>query len=66
MYHMLHGTQTVVLDAAVTAESGEMFPAGEYEFDVDGRYWTGFDRANPIEAAARELAWTGTAHGSDR
>ena len=62
-YHVLHGTQSVVLDEAVTAESGEVFPAGEYEFDVDGRYWTDFDRSNPIEAAAREQAWTGTAHG---
>jgi hypothetical protein len=62
-YHVMHGTQTVVLDEAVTAESGEVFPAGEYEFAVDGRYWTDFDRSNPIEAAAREQAWTGTAHG---
>ena len=62
-YHVLHGTQTVVLDEAVTAENGQTFPAGEYEFDVDGRYWTDFDRSNPIEAAAREQAWTGTAHG---
>ena len=62
-YHTLHGTQTVVLDEAVTADSGQVFPAGEYEFDVDGRYWTDFDRSNPIEAAAREQAWTGTAHG---
>ena len=62
-YHVMHGTQTVVLDEAVTAESGEVFPAGEYEFEVDGRYWTDFDRSNPIEAAAREQAWTGTAHG---
>jgi hypothetical protein len=51
------------LDEAVTADSGEVFAAGEYEFDVDGRYWTDFDRSNPIEAAAREQAWTGTAHG---
>ena len=62
-YHIMHGIQTVVLDEAVTAESGEVFPAGEYEFEVDGRYWTDFDRSNPIEAAAREQAWTGTAHG---
>jgi hypothetical protein len=51
------------LDEAVTTDSGEVFAAGEYEFDVDGRYWTDFDRSNPIEAAAREQAWTGTAHG---
>lgn len=62
-YHTLHSTQTVVLDEAVTTDSGEVFPAGEYEFAVDGRYWTDFDRTNPIEAAAREQAWTGTAHG---
>ena len=62
-YHVLHGTQTVVLEEDVTAESGEVFQAGEYEFDVDGRYWTDFDRTNPIEAVAREQAWTGTAHG---
>lgn len=32
------------------------------EFEVDGRYWTGFDRDVPVEAAAREMAWSGTAH----
>lgn len=62
-YHVLHGTQTVVLDEDVTTDSGEVFKAGTYEFDVDGRYWTAFDRENPIEAAAREQAWSGTAHG---
>jgi hypothetical protein len=39
-----------------------VYKAGTYEFKVDGRYWTDFDRTNPIEAAAREKAWTGTAH----
>ena len=33
-----------------------------FDFNVDGRYWSQFNRANPIEAAAREKAWTGTAH----
>ena len=61
-YHTLHGTQTVTLDEAVEY-NGETFPAGTYEFPVDGRYWTGFDRQHPIEGAAREQAWTGTAHG---
>lgn len=60
-YHTLHSTQTVVL--AEDAEyKGETFPAGTYEFEVDGRYWTGFDRQHPIEGPAREQAWTGTAH----
>jgi hypothetical protein len=62
-YHTLHGTQTVVLDKDVTAADGTVYKAGTYDFAVDGRYWSAFDRTNPIEAAAREQAWTGTAHG---
>jgi hypothetical protein len=61
-FHTLNGTQTVVLDEAVEY-NGETFEPGVYEFEVDGRYWTGFDREHPIEGPARELAWTGTAHG---
>lgn len=60
--HVLHGTQTVVLDETVEY-NGEVFPAGTYEFDVDGRYWTDFDREHPIEGPARDLAWSGTVHG---
>ncbi|MGZ8515113.1 MAG: hypothetical protein ACXWXA_08735 [Candidatus Limnocylindrales bacterium] len=60
-YHTLHGTTTVVLDEAVEYE-GETFAAGTYEFETDGRYWTGFDRSHPIEGAAREQVWSGTAH----
>jgi hypothetical protein len=62
-YHTLHGTQTVVLPEDVTAADGTVYKAGTYEFAVDGRYWSEFNRANPIEAKAREQAWTGTAHG---
>ena len=62
-YHTLNGTQTVVLAKDVTAADGTVYKAGEYEFAVDGRYWSAFNRSNPIEAAAREQAWTGTAHG---
>ena len=61
-YHVLNETQTVVLQEDVEYK-GEAFPAETYEFDVDGRYWTDFDREHPIEGPARELAWTGTAHG---
>jgi hypothetical protein len=61
-FHTLHGTQTVVLDEDVTY-NGELFKAGTYEFDIDGRYWTDFDREHPIEGVAREQAWSGTAHG---
>lgn len=61
-YHTLHGSTTVVLDKDVTTEDGTVFKAGTYEFQNDGRYWTGFDRSNPIEGAAREQIWTPTAH----
>ena len=60
-YHTLNGTQTVVL--AEPAEfNGETIAAGTYEVPVDGRYWTAFNRQNPIDAKVREQAWTGTAH----
>jgi len=62
VYHVLHGTQTVVLEEDVEY-NGETFAAGTYEFDVDGRYWTDFDRRHPIEGPAREQAWSGTVHG---
>lgn len=62
-YHTLHGVQTVVLPEDVTGADGTVYKAGTYEFAVEGRYWSDFDRTNPIEAKAREQAWTGTAHG---
>src|SRR4051794_15903451 len=62
-HHTLDSTQTVVLPEPVTTDSGQTYAAGTYTFPVDGRYWTAFDRNNPIEAAAREQAWTGTVHG---
>jgi hypothetical protein len=61
-YHVLHGTQEVTLTEDVEYE-GEVYPAGTYEVDVDGRYWTDFDRNHPLEGPAREQAWTGTVHG---
>jgi hypothetical protein len=60
-YHTLNGTQTIVLEEDVEY-NGETFAAGEYEFDIDGRYWADFDRSHPLEGPAREKAWTGTAH----
>ena len=69
-YHVLHGTQTVVLEEAVEY-NGETFAAGTYELEVRtvgdrgelGGYWTDFDRQHPIEGPARSQAWSGTAHG---
>ena len=61
-YHVLHGTQTVELTEPADY-NGETFEPGVYEFEVDGRYWTDFDRMHPIEGPARGMAWSGTAHG---
>jgi hypothetical protein len=61
-YHTLNGTQTVVLDETVTTDKGDVFEAGTYEVPVAGRYWSDFDRSNPLDAKVREQAWTGTAH----
>ena len=61
-YHILNGTQTVVLEETVEY-NGETFEAGTYDFAIDGRYWTDFDRMHPLEGPAREMAWSGTAHG---
>jgi hypothetical protein len=61
-HHTLTGTATVVLAKDVTAADGTVFKAGTYEFQNDGRYFSQFDRSNPIEAGAREQLWSGTAH----
>lgn len=62
-YHILEGTQTVVLTADAKAADGTIVPAGTYEFPVNGRYYADFGRGNPVEAAARGQAWSGTALG---
>ena len=62
-HHTLDSTQTVVLDKDVTAADGTVFKAGTYTFNVDGRYFSQFNRANPIEAKARDQAWSALAHG---
>jgi hypothetical protein len=59
-FHITHGTQTVVLPQDVTAADGTVYKAGTYEFNVDGRYFSQFNRANPIEGKARDQAWSGT------
>ncbi|HLE89286.1 MAG TPA: hypothetical protein VI733_04465 [Candidatus Limnocylindria bacterium] len=61
-YHILSGTQTVILTEDKEF-NGEVIPAGTYEFLVDGRYYADFNRANPIEGAARGQAWSATALG---
>jgi hypothetical protein len=60
-YHTLNGTQTVVLTEP-KEYNGKTYAAGEYQVPVDGRYWTGFDRLDPLQGPARDQAWSGTAH----
>jgi hypothetical protein len=57
-HHVTSGTQTIVLPEDVTAADGTVYKAGTYEFKVDGRYFSQFNRANPIEGAARDKAWS--------
>jgi len=60
-YHTLHATTTVTFPADVIVDGAVVQKAGTYDFVNDGKYWTGFNRTNPIEGAAREKIWTGTA-----
>ena len=61
-YHTLHATTTVTFPTDVVVDGKVVQPAGTYDFVNTGKYWTGFDRTDPIQAAAREKVWTGTAH----
>ncbi len=61
-YHTLHSTQTVVLEADAEYQ-GVVYEAGTYEFDVDGRYFTDFNRSHPIEGLVRDQAWSPLAFG---
>ena len=61
-YHTLTGTQTIVLTEPVEY-NGETFAAGTYDFPIDGRYYSQFDRQHPLEGPARTQAWSGTALG---
>jgi hypothetical protein len=61
-YHTLHGTQNITLTEDYTAADGTFYAAGTpIPFDVDGRYYSQFDRTDPVQAAARGLAWSPTA-----
>jgi hypothetical protein len=61
-YHVTHSTVSVTLDKDVDY-NGKTYAAGTYEFNVDGRYYSQFDRQNPIEGPARSMAWSPTALG---
>ena len=57
-YHTLTSTVSVTLPADVTKADGTVVAAGTYDFPVDGRYYADFNRADPIEGAARTIAWS--------
>jgi hypothetical protein len=57
-YHTLTSTVQVTLPEDVTAADGTVVAAGTYAFPVEGRYYADFNRANPIEGAARGIAWS--------
>ncbi len=79
-YHVLNGTETVILTADDLTDDGNL--ASEFDcngesvavpdpfpeeglvcdFEVGGRYWTDFDRSDPVQGIARDQAWSGTAH----
>jgi hypothetical protein len=61
-YHTLHGATTVTFPEDVVVDGKVVQTAGTYDFVNDGKYWTGFDRTDPIQGAARDKIWTGTAH----
>ena len=55
-------TTTVTIPEDVVVDGQVVTKAGTYDFVNDGKYWTGFDRSDPIQGAARDKIWTGTAH----
>jgi hypothetical protein len=61
-YHTLNAATTVTIPEDVVVDGKVVTAAGTYDFQNTGKYWTGFDRTDPIQAAAREKIWTGTAH----
>ena len=64
VHHTTSGTATVVLDEAALDEDGNvLYEAGTYEVPLEGRYWTEFDRTDPLDGPARAAAWSGTVHG---
>ncbi|MDX1535357.1 MAG: hypothetical protein R3346_01165 [Candidatus Spechtbacterales bacterium] len=61
-YHVLHGEHTVTLEEDVEYK-GETYEAGEYTVEVDGRYYTDFDRMHPVDGPVRTMAWSPMVHG---
>ena len=60
-YHTLHARRPSRSPRMSSSTARSSPRPGTYDFVNTGKYWTGFDRTNPIEGAAREKVWTGTA-----
>jgi hypothetical protein len=61
-HHTLDGVQKVTLTTDATKADGTVVPAGTYDVAVNGRYFSQFDRTDPLDGPARDQAWSGTAH----
>jgi hypothetical protein len=60
--HVLDMQIPITLTDDYTAPDGTFYAAGtEIPFSVDGRYYSQFDRTDPVQAAARGIAWSPTA-----
>ena len=61
--HVLDGTQTVFLDEPIDYE-GVHYEAGDpIDAAVAGRYYSQFDRSNPVNSEVRSAAWSGVVLG---
>jgi hypothetical protein len=60
-YHTLNSTVTVVLTEPVEYK-GKTYAAGSYDVPIDGRYFSQFDRSDPLQGPARAQAWSATPH----
>jgi hypothetical protein len=60
-YHTLNSTVTVVLTEPVDYK-GKTYAAGSYDVPIDGRYFSQFDRSDPLQGPARSQAWSPLAH----
>jgi hypothetical protein len=60
--HVLDMDLEITLQDDYTAPDGTFYAAGTpIPFNVGGRYYSQFDRTDPVQAAARGLAWSPTA-----
>jgi hypothetical protein len=59
--HTLNAATTVTFPTDVVVDGKVVQAAGTYDFQNTGKYYSGFNRTNPIEGAARDKIWTGTA-----